>query len=169
MDNQQKTPSTKENKLIRNIISQFLDIQEGENWIDESFKKKIDNVTADKVFVRPHPQLHSVGELVSHILEWRRASMDRLRGRQPSLTVNSPENWRTNDELISIGWAKLKSDFYLSTHQLIEILEDKDDSFLENTYKDVYSFHYLIEGLVHHDLYHLGQIGLTIKFLNSEG
>src|SRR5690606_9246509 len=102
MDNQQKTPSTKENKLIRNIISQFFDIQEGENWIDESFKKKSDNITADKACVRPHPQIHSVGALVSHILEGRRASMARLRGRQPSLTVKSPETWRTSEELISI-------------------------------------------------------------------
>src|SRR5690606_29019066 len=129
MDNQQKTPSTKENKLIRNIISQFFDIQEGENWIDESFKKKIDNITADKVFVRPHPQLHSVGELVSHILEWRRASMDRLRGRQPSLTVNSPENWRTNEELISIGWAKLKSVFNLVPISLLKCSKIKTIAF----------------------------------------
>src|SRR5690606_116120 len=121
-----------------------------------------------KVFVRRHHKLHRVAELVLHILEWRRASLDRLRGRQPSLTVNSPDNWRTNESLISIGWEKLTSDFSISTQQLIEMLDDIYDSFLENTYTDDYTFHYLIEGLVHHDLYHLGQIGLTIKFLNLE-
>lgn len=167
MDTNKGVPETNENKLIRNIILQLLDIQEGENWLDESFKKKIDHLPADQIFVRPIPELHSIGELISHLFVWRRASMDRLRGRETSLTMDSSENWRTNEELITIGWAKLKSDFYQSTHQLIEILEDKDDSFLKKTYRDGYSFHYLLEGLVHHDLYHLGQIGITIKFLNA--
>lgn len=150
------------------MIAQFIDIQEGENWLDESFQKKIGNLTDDQVFIRPHPELHSIGELISHLLVWRQASIDRLQGKETNLSMDSNENWRANEELEILGWAKLKEEFYHSTGQLLEILADKDDSFLKNTYRDKYTFHYLIEGLIHHDLYHLGQIGITIKFLNSK-
>jgi len=42
-------------KLIQNIISQLLDIQEKENWLDENFKRKLGGVGADKAFERPLP------------------------------------------------------------------------------------------------------------------
>ncbi|WP_353127670.1 DinB family protein [Parapedobacter pyrenivorans] len=154
------------NKLIQNIIAQLLDVQEKENWLDENFKKKMESVGEDKVFQRPLPALHSIAELISHVLVWRIESIRKLEGMDANLTVDSPENWRTNDQLKEIGWPNLQKEFYQSIYTLIELLSDKDDTFLEKNYRDEYSFKYLIEGLIHHDLYHLGQLGITIKFLN---
>lgn len=153
------------NTLIQNIILQLQDVQERENWLDENFKNKLGSVTEDKVFKKPLPELHSVAELISHILVWRIETIRKLKNMDAKLTVDSPENWRTNDQLMEIGWTNLKNDFFQSVYTLIEILEDKDDTFLSERYRNNYSFKYLIEGLIHHDLYHLGQLGITIKFL----
>lgn len=160
--------SATNDKLIQNIISQLLDIQEKENWLDENFKRKLGSVEAEKAFERPLPELHSVAELISHVLVWRIESIRKLKGLDANLTVDSPENWRTNDQLKAIGWLNLQKEFYQSIYTLIEMLSDKEDTFLENKYRDGYSFKYLIEGLIHHDLYHLGQLGITIKFLNLQ-
>ena len=157
-----------ENKLIRNIIQQFEDIQSQEIWLDENFEKKIEGISEDQAFQRPLPQLHSVAELISHLLNWRKESIRKLTGGGAKLTVESPENWRTNEELRLIGWERLKSEFYNSRTELINLIQDKTDEYLENKYEGEYSFKYLIEGLIHHDLYHLGQIGITIKFLNLQ-
>lgn len=154
------------NKLIQNIISQLLDIQERENWLDENFKKKIEGIREDKVFERPLPELHSIAELISHVLVWRVESIRKIKDMGANLTMDSPDNWRTNEQLKEVGWLNLKNEFYQSTYMLIEILEDKDDTFLKKKYRDGYSFKYLIEGLIHHDLYHLGQLGITVKYLN---
>lgn len=154
------------NRHIQNIISQLLDLQEQENWLDENFKKKIDHIREEKVFERPLPDLHSIAELISHVLVWRIECICKLRDMDAHLTIDSPENWKTNEQLKAIGWLNLKNEFYQSTYTLIEILSDKDDSFLEKTYRGEYSFKYLTEGLIHHDLYHLGQLGITVKFLN---
>ena len=155
-------------KLIRNIVQQFKDIQSQEIWLDENFEKKIEGISADQPFHRPLPQLHSVAELISHLLEWRKESIRKLTGGGAKLRVESPENWRTNEELRLIGWEKLKSEFYNSQTELTELIQDKTDDYLENKYDGEYTFKYLIEGLIHHDLYHLGQIGITIKFLNLQ-
>lgn len=155
-----------DNKLIQNIIRQLQDVQDQENWLDENFKNKIDKIPEEQAFKRPVPELHSVAELISHLLVWRKESIRKLKGEAAKLTMDSPENRQTNDELKKMGWSKLKSEFYESQEELIRLIENKPDGFLEKTYWDGYKFKYLIEGLIHHDLYHLGQLGITIKFLN---
>jgi uncharacterized damage-inducible protein DinB len=154
------------NKLIKNIVKQLQDIQNQENWLDENFENKIEQISDERAFQRPLPELHSVAELISHLWVWRMESIKKLTGMESHLTVESPQNWRTNEELKKIGWQKLKADFYQSQQELIQLIENKSDEYLESEYVNGAKFQYLVEGLIHHDLYHLGQIGITIKFLN---
>lgn len=156
-----------DNSLIQNIVGQLRDIQDQETWLDENFKKKIGEISDEQAFERPIPEVHSVAELISHIMEWRINSIRKLNGLKSELTVDSPQNWRTNDELRKTGWEKLQTDFYASQDELIELIKDKPDDYLNNQSADGFSFKYLIEGLIHHDLYHLGQIGITVKLLKA--
>lgn len=155
-----------ENKLITNIVRQFQDVQEQELWLDENFKKKIDRLSEGLAFERPLPELHSVAELISHILVWRKECILKLKGQNSQLTMDSPENWLANDVLRRTGWETLKSEFYNSQKEIVELIENETDDYLEKQHTDGYTFKYLLEGLIHHDLYHLGQIGIVIKFLN---
>lgn len=50
------------------------------------------------------------------------------------------------------------------------LIGNKDDFFLEKIYtednhRSNYPFEFALEGVIHHILYHLGQIGTTIKLL----
>jgi uncharacterized damage-inducible protein DinB len=113
--------------------------------------------------------MHSVAELVSHIWVWRMDTIRKLNGLKSEFTVESPENWNSNEELKTVGWEKIKTDLSNSQKELVSFLTDKDDEYLEKTkYKEQYNLKYLVEGILHHDLYHLGQIGITIKLLNSK-
>ncbi|WP_380907286.1 hypothetical protein [Sphingobacterium chuzhouense] len=40
--------------------------------------------------------------------------MRKLKNLDAKLTIDSPENWRTNEELMEIGWQNLKNDFFQS-------------------------------------------------------
>lgn len=151
--------------LIRNIIRQLHEIQEGSLWFDQCFKEKIDGLSDSQALTRPIPEVHSVAEHVSHMLEWRKECMIRFKGLRTEL-MNSPDDWKDNTELSKTGWTELKNAFYNSQAELIRQLESKDDKYLDTKFLDTdYNFHYLIEGIIHHDLYHLGQIGVTIKLL----
>lgn len=154
--------------ITKHIIGQLRDVQNGETWYDDNIEKKISQITEDQAFVRPIPEVHSVAELVSHMLAWRLETLRRLKGEESTLTVDSPEDWKTNDELKAIGWEALKTDLRASQQELVAFLAGKDDAYLEQTMDNgTYSLTYLVEGIIHHDLYHLGQIGITIKLLKS--
>ena len=153
--------------LINNIVRQLHEIQEGSLWFDQCFKVKIDALSETEALARPLPELHSVAEHVSHMLEWRKECMIRFTGLRTEL-MNSPADWKDNAELGKIGWTNLKKAFYDSQSELIHQMESQEDANLETRFLDTdYNFHYLIEGIIHHDLYHLGQIGVTIKLLRK--
>lgn len=157
-------------KIVENIIKQLRDIHNGKTWYDDNFENKIGPISEAQAFQRPIPEIHSVAELISHICVWRMHAIKLLKGLQSNLSVESPENWKDNEELRKIGWEKLKADLRKSQAELIAFLADKNDDYLENNeYKPNHSLNYLVEGLIHHDLYHLGQIGITIKLLNING
>ena len=153
--------------LIKNLVRQLKEIQEGSLWFDQCFKDKIGSLSDTEAMTRPILQVHSVAEHVSHMLEWRKECLIRFDGLRTEL-MDSPADWKTNEELNKTGWTQLKDDFYGSQSELVDLLETKDDSFLETKFLDTdYNFHYLIEGIIHHDLYHLGQIGISIKLLKT--
>ncbi len=153
--------------LIGNIIRQLNEIQDGSLWFDQSFKDKFDNLSDEEALTRPMPLIHSVAEHVSHMLEWRKECIRRYQGLKTEL-MDSPDDWKENAELREIGWATLKNSLYSSRSELIDLIVNQDDAYLQNKFLDTdYNLHYLIEGIIHHDLYHLGQIGITIKLLNQ--
>ena len=153
--------------LIHNIIRQLNEIQNGSLWFDQCFKDKIDNLSDDDALTRPLREIHSVAEHISHMLEWRKECVLRFKGRKTEL-MNSAADWRDNVELSKFGWTNLKNALYDSRVELIDLFANQDDTYLESKFLDTeYNFHYLIEGIIQHDLYHLGQIGVTIKLLNE--
>lgn len=153
--------------LIHNLIRQLNELQEGSLWFDQSFKDKFDNLSDASAFSRPLPELHSVAEHVSHMLEWRKECVRRYHGNRFDL-MHTPDDWKDKEELKGIGWQSLKQALYDSRQQLIDLIKDHDDSYLLTRFQDTaYNHHYLMEGIIQHDLYHLGQIGITIKLLNK--
>jgi uncharacterized damage-inducible protein DinB len=154
--------------LIKNILRQLNEIHDGSLWFDQCFKEKIDKLPEAEALIRPIPQVHSVAEHISHILEWRKECLLRFNEQQTDL-MNSADDWKSDIELKKMGWGNLKNLFYESTVTLINALQNKEDTYWDIKFLDTdYNFHYLIEGIIQHDLYHIGQIGITIKLLNQK-
>lgn len=152
--------------LVDDIIKQLRDVENADLWLDENFEKKLAAVGEAEAFVRPLPDLHSVAELLSHLIVWRRVNISRINGNTVNMPVEHPDNWKTNNQLKPIGWENLRKDFYKSQQEVIALLDGKDDAWL-GTISTHYGkdFQYLLQGLIHHDFYHLGQLGITIKYL----
>jgi uncharacterized damage-inducible protein DinB len=154
--------------MKEDIIKQLKAMLHGPLWLDEHFDKKLNSISGQKAFVIPHPNLHSVAELLSHLNVWFRACMDRMNGIENGLKDNSPDDWKSDERLKIKGWEALKTEFYNLHDELIRLIETKEASFFEQTYHgSSFSHKDILYGLIHHNAYHLGQMGLSMKFLKQ--
>jgi len=158
--------------LIENIIQQLKEIQNGKLWIGSSFDSKFNQVNENAFFIRPIENLHSVAEIISHLTLWRKETILKINTGKGSKTDDCEENWLTNNKLKILGWKSIKSQYDNSLLELIELLKEKNDKFLSEQYYDTdfkayYNYRFVINGMLHHDIYHLGQLGIIIKYLNK--
>jgi len=71
-----------------------------------------------------------------------------------------------------MGWEKILAKYQNSLSEIIQLIRNKEDEFLTEEYYDTdfkgyYQYSFVIEGMIHHDIYHLGQIGIVIKLLKE--
>ena len=161
------------NTLINNIIEQLIEIQNGKIWIGSSYEKKLRGIVDSLVFTRPIKDLHSIAEIFSHVTLWRNEAILKIKTGKGSKTDDCEENWLTNEKLKAKGWDKIKSEYDNSLSELIDLLKEKNDEFLREEYYDTdfkgnYEYRFLINGMLHHDIYHLGQLGIIIKLLKEK-
>ncbi len=139
----------------------------GGGWYGESFIDKLNSLDEETVFTQPAPGRHSVAELLAHVTYWRTVLVKYIEGDREyrDRTVETMD-FRRADELRTIGWKRLYDSFCESQQTLLSLLESKDDAFLDRDYVEGKTFDRIVRGVVHHDIYHLGQIGFVLALLN---
>ena len=144
----------------------FSEIYDGDPWLGESFMEKLKDVTEKEAFTPPITGVHSIAELVAHVIYWRSPIIKKLKGEKNYVgLMDSPENWPSIDSLKSKGWKKLLDEFSESQKELLASLKKVNADFLQEEYKPGVTWDQLIEGVVQHDVYHLGQLGLVKKMI----
>ena len=161
------------NTLVNHLIEQLFEIQEGRVWIGRSYENTLNEINEYSAFIRPLEDLHSVAEIISHLTLWRNEAILKIRTGKGSKTDDCEENWLTNEQLKTKGWVKIKSEYDQSLSELTNLLKKKDDSFLNEEYYDTdfkgtYTYCFLMNGMLHHDIYHLGQLGIINKYLKKK-
>lgn len=136
----------------------------------DNFDKKINSVSEEEVFTRPLPNMHSVAELVAHLTAWSDDTVLKIKKGTGQLRDDNEQNWPDNDSLKKIGWSPIIHNYHESLFQVIDLLKDKEDSFLKEKYYDQdfqgkFEYSFAIDGLLHHHIYHLGQMGIVIKLV----
>ena len=158
------------NSRIKNYIRQFEQLCDGSNWNDESYTEKLKAIDAQIAFTQPAPDKHSVAEIVWHVIYWRTILIKKIQGDYEFKAKTMDElNFLPLQKLREKGWKVLLAELKQTQELLISLLKEKDDGFLSKDSGDETNFDYHIEGLIHHDIYHLGQIGLVISILSYTG
>ena len=160
------------NILINYFIKELQNIQNGKTWIGSSYDSKLNSIDTNLVFVRPIKDMHSIAEIISHLTLWRTEAILKIKTGTGSKTDDCEENWLDNSKLKQKGWSNIKRDYDDSLTELVALLKEKNDSFLKDLYYDTdfkgnYEYRFLLNGMLHHDVYHLGQLGIIIKYLND--
>ncbi len=162
------------NDRISDWVDQMTEIQNGKPWIGSNFSKKMKLLSEKDFFRRPMQHMHSVAEIISHLTTWREETLIKLEKGAGSLKDDDPSNWKDPAALKSIGQSKIMDDYDKSLSEILSFLKGKSDEFLQKTYFDgdfngEYTYAWLLQGMLHHDIYHLAQIGYIVKFLRLGG
>lgn len=136
---------------IKEIIFHLNNVYEGRPWYGKSV---VDIITK---YYDGDP---TVGRILAHMLAWRNFAEQKAGGHSFSIEIDSSADWPDH---VPEGKDALSA-FKVSNENLIEILTKKEDSWLREKVPDTsYNFQFLLEGIVQHDIYHLGQIAILHK------
>lgn len=157
------------NARILRYVDHFKEIYDGNPWYGENIVTKLDQLTDAIAFARPVPGMHSVGEVVAHMTYWRQSLIKRFQQDSSfRASVDSEDNWKDLAQLKALGWEGVRSAFAESQEAMVRLLSQQPDDILDREYSEGKTYDYLIRGVLDHDVYHLGQIGLIRKLATEQ-
>lgn len=155
-------------QMSSTYINQFKQVYEKGAWFGDTYLEKLKDVTEQEAFTQPLEGFHSIAELVAHVTYWRLPIVRKLKGDKNYQGLNeSPDNWPELTSLKAKGWKTILKEFDESQQQLVKLLSEAKPAFFEEEYAPGSSWTYITEGIIQHDVYHLGQIGLVKKIIRN--
>ena len=146
------------------IILSLKETLQDEPWYGQPVMAILNDIDPSIAFKKPSEASHSLVELLYHMITWTEFTVKRLEKDQ---TDNSDAlDWRKIDPK-EHTWEKGLLEFKTANDRIIELLESKEDSFLEEEADfRKYNFRTLVNGLIQHHIYHLGQVAYIKKLYN---
>jgi uncharacterized damage-inducible protein DinB len=142
---------------IQKIIDILSHTYEKNAWHGHSVKETLSDVSIDQIHHRIGNG-NSIIELVAHMTAWRNFVIEKLKGND-SFDVTDELNFPKGKD-----WQLVLNELDKSQSDLISALEKTPNEKLQEVVPGrKYKFFTMIHGIIHHDLYHTGQIVLLKK------
>ena len=158
------------------MFSPFLSEQvrlahDGPTWHGAALAENLDGVSAEPAASRPLPDAHSVWEIVLHMTGWTREVARRLEGGEPALPMEG--DWPAVGPVSQQAWASAREalgEAHITLAAAVARFPEARWSDRVGGERDAplgtgVSYAAMLAGLVQHDAYHGGQVGLLRKAL----
>ena len=154
------------NREIQSIIHRIENVNSGEPWYGRAVFVILEEVDAKKVYTKPNNTEHSLIELLYHMITWADYTLKRIeKDKTNELAAAEELDWRIINPKVHT-WKKGLAEFKTIHKKIITLLNKKDDDFLlEIVDYRKYNFRFLLNGMIEHNIYHLGQIAYLKKML----
>ncbi len=159
------------NNKLKSMVKALSEVFEGEPWYGESVMRKLENVPYVIGYKTCIPESHSVSQIVGHLIAWKNFAAEKLKdNKEYSIKMDTEQDWPEIKIESQEEWEALKRELVAAQSRIYEALnEKKNDTFLsEKVPGKEYDFEYLLRGVLQHDIYHLGQIGLIESQLKNK-
>jgi hypothetical protein len=147
----------------KRIADQMRRSQHGESWHGPPLDEILPDVTAERAARRVLPDVHTIWELVLHVIAWEGVALRQLAG-EPAPELPWEGNWPAVPVVSDANWKATVKDAQRINAELAAAIEQLDDARLEERApgRD-FSIYFLLHGVVQHNLYHAGQMALLKK------
>lgn len=147
----------------KRLADQLRRSYDGEAWHGPAVRELLDGVTADRAAAKPIAGAHSIWELVLHVEAWERESLLVVGGKTFEILAGESD-WPPVRETSAEEWRATLERLESTTRNLVAAIRAMDDAKLnESAGGREFNFHFLLHGVVQHNLYHAGQIALLKK------
>ena len=144
------------------IVDQMRRSFEGEAWHGPHVMEILEGVTAQRAAARPIPEAHSIWELALHMTTWSRVVVRRLKGE--AYEPSDAENYPAIPDKSGAAWTRTVESLRAAHEAVLAVVKKLPESRLtEIVPGKPYTIEFMLHGLVHHDLYHAGQMALLKK------
>lgn len=131
----------------------------GDAWHGPSLMEMVHSLPQKEVNKKHGFSKRTIAQLFYHLLAWRKFIVEKLQDNIHYKLVTEEENWGTSQETGVENWPNLVAQLKEKHAQILEILEEKDDTLLSKRVPgEHYDFYTLLTGLIQHDTYHMGMI-----------
>ena len=147
---------------IGRIVEQLRQAHEGGAWHGPSVAEALGGVSAAGAARRPIGAAHSIAEIVEHV----RVTDELVRRHVAGQAESGEADWPALPEAGEDGWRAAVDRLVATQRGLRDAVAKLPEARLhENIPGKSHSYWYELLGIVHHDLYHAGQISLLKKGL----
>jgi len=134
----------------------------GEAWHGPSRREVLDGVNSQVAVQRPVPNGHSIGEIVLHVVNWHDVVRRRIEGETPEVTDD--QDWPRAAFASEAEWKAAIQRLFDTGRALSDTIARFPVARLEEERgNNTGTWYQLLIGILQHDLYHAGQVGLLKK------
>jgi uncharacterized damage-inducible protein DinB len=144
---------------IERILDQLNRSWGGPSWTGVDIQPLLDGISDDQARAHPLPNAHSILELTAHMTTWMNAVAARLGGETRELTPE--EDWR---DVTQLTWSAAITEMENAQSHLSDVIARLTPDDLDKKVAGrKYTIYVMLHGVIQHNLYHAGQIGLLKK------
>jgi uncharacterized damage-inducible protein DinB len=144
---------------IERILDQLNRSWGGPSWTGVDIQPLLDGISEEQARARPLPNAHSIIELTAHMTTWMNAVAARLGGETRELTPE--EDWR---DVTNLAWPAAITEMENAHSHLSDVIARlTPDDLDQKVAGRKYTVYVMLHGVIQHNLYHAGQIGLLKK------
>ncbi len=145
----------------------------GDPWYGNPVYQIIEQVSFEAAFEKTPGAVHTIAAIVLHMLAWTEEVMDRMNGMTAG--VPSSGDWPPTGAPDEQKWQNYVNDLKLVNVNLLGLIQNfPEEKWNEpvNDEKDRelgggVTYEELVNGLIHHHIYHSGQIAILNRIING--
>lgn len=146
-------------KELEKIADNIETVFRGDAWHGPSVMEIINSLPADVVNTHHAFSKKTISQIIYHLIAWRKFCLNKLDDNINFSLITDEDNYGNQAIHTKENWPNLVLELKKVQAELIDRLEEFDDSLLEKRVAgEFYDFYKLLTGLIQHDTYHLGMI-----------
>lgn len=145
------------------LLADLENVFAGEPWYGESMLTILEGISSEKA-MKPVGG-RRIYTLLLHMLAWRSYLLRQLQGESDfDIEVNSSADWPPYQNEGPAIWPRALASLKENQQHLLTMVRSfSEEQLMETVPRRRFSFAFLINGVIQHDVYHLGQIALLQK------